>query len=57
MFIDTNTPKADLLNAIYGDWSLLEVFMDADLDPEFMDQAEIAEIVTKWIEDGDECAR
>ena len=55
IFIDENTTKEDLLNVIYGDLDLVDVFIKRDLDPEHMEASEILPIVQEWIAEGNEC--
>lgn len=54
-FIDQNTSREDLLQAIYSDGALIDHFIAADLDPEHMETEAIRTEVTNWIEAGDEC--
>lgn len=54
--IDENTSRQDLLTAIYSENGLIDAFIAADKDPEFMDTEAVREFVMDWIEAGDECA-
>lgn len=56
MFINETTPRADLLTAIYGDWSLLDRFLTTDRDPENMTDEDLRAEITAWVAEGDECA-
>lgn len=54
--IDENTSRSDILTAIYSEGALIDAFITADKDPEFMGTAEIRAFVIGWIEAGDECS-
>jgi hypothetical protein len=49
MFIDENTSRADLLNAIYDDGAAIDFFMTRGIDPETTDTASIRETLVAYI--------
>lgn len=56
MFIDETTSREDLLTAIYSEGELVDFCIEKNLDPEFMLDAELLDLLRNWIEAGDECA-
>lgn len=56
MFLSDDTSREDLLTAVYGDLDLIDAFIKANKDPEFMGTADVLAFVREWVEAGDECA-
>ena len=54
--IDENSSRQDLLTAIYSEGGLIDAFITAGKDPEFMTTEDVRSFVMEWIEAGDECA-
>jgi hypothetical protein len=56
MFIDANTSRSNLLAAIDSDDDLMEAFIAANKDPDYMETEQLRGFIIDWIEAGDECA-
>lgn len=56
MFIDENTPRADLEAVIVNEAAIYARFDEARLLNGEYTNAEYREVITAWIEEGDECA-
>jgi hypothetical protein len=54
IMIDSNTTRDELLSVIYSTGELLDMFVDGDKDPEFMETEEVRSMVIDWIEAGNE---
>ena len=54
IFIDENTPRNEMLDAVYGESDLFDHFLSIDVDPERLDDEALREAIQAWIEDEDE---
>jgi len=56
MFIDANTSRQPLIEALTGSLDGIQFCIDRNIDPDFAETEVVRQLVVDFIQAGDECA-